>query len=467
MSGFPFLYDPMKLVYYALITILLWSYWRALKRARDKRTPFTPIMGWLVGLGYFVVVPLTILVLHDGYQIPDFYEANARYASIDLSDVRYLVPMLVIWLSLLFAFQSVLLLRPRKESSWKAFDLHVQDGKLRRAIFLTLGLSILDCVFTVWRSGGLESFLISHWYLRQKESFTRFGDIFVLYAQMSLANQIVFTSAAALFTARQLQLRRKSEWRFFMLIGFGLALQMAMSGNRIFIALYGLSFLTACWIYQRKRLIAAILLLLPLVLLFFSAWASFRHDLSSIAENLPGYVERDIESRAMTTLMDTTEGSSVMQLMHMINDFGDKFNYFYGSTYSKAVTFLVPRALYPNKPENYPVQIAKLYEPGEVTSLGTTQLGELYANFGVFAVLLLPFITVLILLLSAKLARKSESNALLLAVLFLLLISLARTSFEDNFITFLFSMLLVWGLRLQSGFFFGAQGQRSSVPLSS
>ncbi len=442
----------MRLVYFPLIAILWWSYWRALNRARDKRTPFTPIMGWLVGLGYFVIAPLTILVLHGGYQIPDFYQANARYASVSLSDIRYLIPMLVIWLSLFFAFQSVALLRPQKESSWGPAGLPLDHRKLRRAIFLTLGFSILDCVFAVWRSGGLESFFISHWYLRQEESFARFGDLFVLYAQLSLANQIVFTAAVGLFTARQLQLR-KSEWGLFTLIGFGLMLQLVMSGNRIFIALYGLSFLTACWIYQRKRLIAAILLLSPLVLLFFSAWASLRHDLSSIAENLPGYVEHDIEGRAMTTLMDTTEGSGVMLLLHTINDFGDKFSFFYGLTYSKAITFVVPRAFYPNKPENFPAQIAKLYEPGEVTSLGTTQLGELYANFGVFVVVLLPFFTIMILVLSTKLTQKIESHTLLLAALFVLFIWVARTSFEDNFVTFVFTALLIWGLGLQRGLY--------------
>jgi hypothetical protein len=442
----------MRLVYYPLIVVLLWSYWRALKRARDPRTPFTPIMGWLVGLGYFVVAPLTILVLRGGYQIPDFYQANARYASVSLSDVRYLIPMLVIWLSLLLAFQSVLLLRPQKKSSWSAAELPLNDRRLRRAVFFTLTLSILDCLFTVWRAGGLESFLISHWYLRQEESVARFGDLFVLYAQLSLANQVVFTAVAALFTARQLQLR-KSEWRILALIGFGLVLQMVISGNRIFIALYGLSFLTACWTYQRKRLVGAILLLSPLALLFFSAWASLRSDLSSIAEKLPGYVERDIQSRAMTTLMDTTEGASVMQLIHMVNDFGDKFNYLYGSTYSKAITFIVPRVLYPDKPQNYPVQIAKLYEPGEVTSLNTTQLGELYANFGVFTVLLLPFVTIMILLLSTALTEKIEDHALLLTALFLLLIWFARSSFEDNFIMFIFTAALIWGLRLQQGLY--------------
>jgi hypothetical protein len=442
----------MRLLYFPLLVVLLWSYWRALRCARDRRTPFTPLMGWLVGLGYFVVVPLTILVLHGGYQIPDFYKANARYASVNLSDVRYLIPMLVIWLSLIFAFQSVAFLRPQEESSGSTANLPLDDRRLRRAIFLTLGFSILDCVFAIWRSGGLESFLLSHWYLRQEESVAKFGDLFVLYAQLSLANQIVFTASVALFTARQLQLR-KSEWRFFTLIGFGLVLQMAMSGNRIFVALYGLSFLTACWVYERKRLIAAVLLISPLALLFFSGWASLRNDLSNIAENLPGYLERDIEGRAMTTLIDTTEGTNVMQLLHMINDFGDKFDFFYGSTYTKAITFLVPRALYPNKPENYPAQIAKLYEPGEVTSLGTTQLGELYANFGVFVVILLPSFTIMILFLSAKLTSKMESQALLLAVLFLLMICFARASFEDNFITFVFTVVLMWGLRLQRGLY--------------
>jgi hypothetical protein len=453
----------MRFLYFPLVGALLWSYWRALVCARDERATFTPIMGWLVGLGYFVVAPLTILVVHGGYRIPDFYGANERYASVNLSDTVYVIPVLVICVSLLFAFQSVVLLRPQNRSAWKAFELHLNETKLKRAILMTFGLSVLDWVTSVWRSGGLESFLISHWYLRQGEAFSRMGDLFVLYAQLSLANQIVFTGAAALFTARQLYLR-KFEWRLSSLIGLGLILQMVMSGNRIFIALYGLSFLTACWTYQRKRWVALLLLLAPAVLLFFSAWAYFRHDLSSITNDLPGYVEQDLGNRVMTTLMDTTEGASVMQLLHMVNDFGDRFEFFYGLTYTKAITFIVPRSLYPNKPENFPAQIAKLYEPGEVTSLGATQLGELYANFGLFVVLLLPVLTMLILALSTRLTGTAEQHALLLAVLFLLTIWFARSSLEDNFITFLFASLLLWGLRLERGLCSASALRRTQVP---
>jgi hypothetical protein len=173
-------------------------------------------------------------------------------------------------------------------------------------------------------------------------------------------------------------------------------------------------------------------------------------------------VEGDLGNRAMTTLMDTTEGVSVIQVLHMVNDFGQKFDYLYGLSYSKAFTFILPRKLYPNKPQNFPVMIARLYEPGQVTSLGTTQLGELYANFGALSVLLLPFITLLILLLSERLERKCEEHALLSAVLFVLLIWYARSSFEDNFVTFLFALLLVRGLQLERGLCFPSQPKLAS-----
>jgi hypothetical protein len=151
----------------------------------------------------------------------------------------------------------------------------------------------------------------------------------------------------------------------------------------------------------------------------------------------------------MTTLMDTTEGASVMLFLHMVNDFGTKFDYFYGLSYTKAVTFIVPRSVYPSKPPNFPVLMAALYEPGEETSLGGTQMAELYGNFGVLSVLLLPVITVVILLLSERVIRNIEKHALVSAVLFVLCIWFARSSFEDNFVTFLLAQVLIWCLRLE------------------
>lgn len=440
----------LRIFYFFLLIPLHWSYWRVLRRLRGERLALTPILGWMAGLGYFLAAPLTLLVLNGGYTIPSFYDSNSSYASVDLSNGRYFLPMLVVWLALLFSFQAVLLLTRKPKSDEATLEFPINERKLRSILLLTFGLSALDHAATVWRLGGVDAFLVSRWYVRQEDLAARFGDLFVLYSWLSQANQILFTAAAALFTSLQIQ-RRKLDLRISALIAFALLLQMVMSGNRIFIALYGLSFLASCWFYRRKKLIAALLVVSPAILLLFSAWSYFRHDLSTISEDIPTYVEGDLGNRAMTTLMDTTEGVSIIQVLHMVNDFGQKFDYLYGLSYSKAVTFVLPRRLYPNKPQNFPVLIARLYEPGQVTSLGTTQLGELYANFGALSVLLLPFITVLILLLSERLTRKIEKHALLSAMLFVLLIWYARSSFEDNFVTFLFALLLIWGLKLERG----------------
>jgi oligosaccharide repeat unit polymerase len=274
---------------------------------------------------------------------------------------------------------------------------------------------------------------------------------------------VVFTAAAAIYTAQHLK-SQTGEWRFSAFIVFALLLQMVMSGNRIFIALFGLAFLTSCWIYRRRKPILAVLIVSPVIVLIFSSWSYFRHDLTTISVDIPTYVEGDLGNRPMTALMDATEGVNIMLLLHIVNDFGAKWDYLYGASYSKALTFVVPRRLYPNKPESFTVQLAKRYEPGEVTSLVATQLGELYANFGVLSVLLLPSVTVLILLLSEKLARRFEEHVLLSAVLFVLLIWCVRSTFADNFVAFLVALVLIRALKLEKGLFAPATARNTPDP---
>jgi len=434
-----------------LLISLHWTYWKALSRLRWRRLALTPAMGWMLGLGYFVLAPLTLLTLNGGFTQPAVYNTNDRYRSVSFLNTTYLLPILVIWLAMLFAFVSVVVLMPPYCGSKDDVPpLLLNDKRLKRAIVVTWAIALLDYGITIWLSGGPTAFLVTHWYLRQTQFFTDFGEQYVLYTQFTQANFVIFTGVAALYTAWLLEHRRYS-WRFCGLIAFAMLLQTVMTGNRIFVALYGLSLLVSCWIYGRKKIILACFVLSPVILLVFSAWASLRGDLGAFSQKLPAYVEQDLGDRATITLIDATEGASVMQLLHMVNDFGEKFNYFYGLSYTKAVTFIVPRSLYPGKPQNFPVLMAQLYEPGQETSLGGTQLAELYANFGVLSVLLLPAITVLILLLSEKLTRNIEKHVLLSAVLFVLFIWYARSSFEDNFVTFVCAQCLMWSLKLERG----------------
>jgi oligosaccharide repeat unit polymerase len=438
----------IKITYMFFLATLFYAYWAALSRLRHRHLPLSPILGWMVGLGYFILAPLTVLVLNGGYSIPDIIGANDRYASVDLSSTTYFLPMAVIWLALLLSFLSVLLFAPAsgpvdsKGSPW------ISERKLKNILLLTSGISLVDYFVEIYMAGGIEAFLVSHWYLRQDDMFTRYGDLYVFYSRVSLANQIIFAAGAALFAGMYLQGRIRN-WRFIALIAFFMIAQMVMSGNRIFIALFGLAFLTSCWVYGRKQLMLKLLIISPAVLLIFSVWAYVRHNISDLGEEIATHAQVDVGNRVTTTLIDSTEGACVMILLHMVNDFGSKFDYLNGLSYTKAVTFVLPRRIYPNKPENFPTLLAQLYEPGEITSLGATQLGELYANFGIASVLLLPIVTICLLRLSLRTPFETEKHVLVSAVLFLLVLWSVLASFEDSFITFVFAFLMLRWLRLE------------------
>jgi hypothetical protein len=438
----------MRIISFFMLATLMYSFWKAMVRLRSHRKELTPLLGWTIGLGFFILAPLAIIVLNGGYQIPSFYAVNDGYSRVDLSDIKYFIPFLTIWASLLFSFMAVISCTSGLSERRTGPEVILSDSSLIRAILITASLAFLDYVATIRMVGGLESFLLSHWYERQQELVARLGDGYVLYAWLSQSNQVLFTAAAVLLTHSQVR-RGKVSWRvsiFTLLLFF---LQIVMLGNRIFFALYLLSLAASCWVYHRKRLIAILLMIAPVVALIFSSWAYFRHDLTTIGKDVPTYLEADLGNRGVTTLMDIFEGSDTMIMFHIINDFGNKHDYMYGSSYARVLFFWVPRKLYPQKPAGFSSQIAALYEPGESTSLNATALGEMYANFGGLSVLLLPLFTIGTFYFDRSLMRRKATPSLFAATAFLIFIWLARSSFSDNVITLLIATLLIYLLRLE------------------
>ena len=86
----------------------------------------------------------------------------------------------------------------------------------------------------------------------------------------------------------------------------------------------------------------------------------------------------------------------------------------------------------------------------------------MYANFGPASILLLPGLTLAILLLSNHLRQGAQHHPLIFTEMFLLLIWSARSTLEDQFITFVFAFLLTCGLRLERGW-----GRRNRAALAS
>jgi oligosaccharide repeat unit polymerase len=433
-----------------MIAILLGSFRKVMMRLRRDEAELTPILGWILGLAFFTLAPLTLIVLRGGYEIPPFYEVNDSYSKVDLSTGEFFIPIATVWASLLFSFLAVLLFTPSEGESRQRIRARINESSLKKTVIVTAALAIFTYVTTIQMVGGVGVFLVSHWYNRQEELVGRLGDAYVLFSHFSEANQILFTAAAVLFTHIQVK-RRKFDWRFSALILFFLLLQIAMTGNRIFFALYLMSFAASCWLCRRRRPIAILLVLAPALIFVFSAWNFFRHDLSGIGEGISAYTEGDLGNRSVTSLMDAFEGNDTLILLHMINDFGTKYDYLYGGSYARVLYFLVPRKIYPGKPPGFSVRMAALYEPGNLGSLAVTQLGECYANFGPFSLLLFPLVTAIVTKFSASPAGRMQNHALLSAAVFVLFIWIARSSFEDNFITFVLAFALSGSLRLEKG----------------
>jgi|GEM_PF-1888193 hypothetical protein len=439
----------MILFYLFLLAILLATYGFALTSVKRRSDGLTPLLGWLMGLGFFLLGPLTLLTLHGGYEMPPSEGITEAWTKINLANPVFFRPYLVIWLSMMLICTTVFL-AGGAVGSQPAPTQFISYRKLERVILLTMAISIAGWVTLVWLVGGVAEFVVSHWYLRAETMAESLGGYFTLYARILLANQLLFTGAAALHTGLGLRDRR-IRWRMTSLILLFLLIEMVMSGNRIFIAFYLLALVASSWLNGRRKLIAAVLVSSPLLVLVFSAWGAVRHDLSTIPDSVTASViEADVGDRALYSLMHATEGGAVMLLMHIVNDFGGKFDYLHGSTYGRLLTCWVPRSVYPSRPLDFTNQAATFYMPGETTSLCATALGEAYANFGPLSIFVLPLFTWGVVKYTNVLAGGASGRPLMSAVSFVILIWFARCTFAENVINLLGAATLIWALKLET-----------------
>jgi oligosaccharide repeat unit polymerase len=440
----------MKILYVFLLIVLVGTFGLVLNTVSKAFHVLNPILGWMVGLAYFVLAPLTVLTLNGGFKFPDSYGLVGNWWDIDLSRLRYLGPYLVIWLSLMLTCAVGYFLCPSSAHKQDR-DRILSCRRLERIILITMALSVLDWIATIWLLGGVPEFLVSHWYTRAQPLIERFGSVFILYMRLSLANQILFTSAAALYTSQGLK-HRNTRWGFTSRILLFLVLGVAMNGNRVFFALYLLAFLSSCWLYERKKIIVTLLAASPLIVLLFSVWAWVRQDVSKIPDSVERLViDADMGNRAVTSLMDVTEGAAVMLVMNIVNDYGNNYEYLYGSTYSRLFTFFQPRILHPERTPDFQTITAARYEPGETTTLGSTALGEAYANFGFWGIFVLPLFTGLALRYSEWLTAACERHTLLSAVSFVMFVWYARATFAENSISLIGVAILIRVLKLEKG----------------
>ena len=439
----------MRIVYLLLLSTLLASYGKVFSRVIRNSDGLTPILGWLVGMAFFVLAPLTVMTLNGGYVLPTIAEVGQSWGTIDLTNATFLIPYLVVWTCLMLACLVVRMFHPVGRRKTEAKH-SLSCAKLERVILPILGFTVVNWAVLIWLAGGVDEFLLTHWQRRVDELVERYGDVYVLFDHLAMTNQILFVSAAALYTSIGLK-NRNTKWGFTFLLILFFLLEMVLTGNRMYLAIYLLAFFTSCLVFERRKILIAVLAVSPILALGFSAWAFVRGNLTGIPDSLTGYVDDDYSERRITAVMDAFDGMGALLLLNVVHDFGERFDYLYGITYSRAATSLIPRKIYPNKPQNFTAMLAERYLPYVDTSVSATAIGEMYANFGVLTLALFPLLTWGILVLSQWAVRKEAMHGLLPCALFVLLVWGARVTLEDNFVEFLLAMSLISIFRLEKG----------------
>jgi oligosaccharide repeat unit polymerase len=437
----------MRFVYLVLLVTLLLTYGSALWRILKYSSGLSPLLGWWAGLGYFLVCPLTLITIAGGFEMPGAYDVGSSWRAVELRSGSFFLPYFLIWLCFQAACLVIYLFGPSKPSDRHSAPVF-SIANLERAILTTMGLTVLDWLIMIKLLGGLDAFIVSHWYERGEDLVSRLGDSFVLLEHVSMANQVIFTSAAALYTWLGLS-KRPIKKKILVVILLFLVIEMVMTGNRIYLATYLMAFLVSCVICRRNRLLAAVFAASPVVVLVFSAWAAIRHDLTQIPDSVNNYVEADFGNRTSSALFDITEGMDLLLLMHVIRDFGPKYDYLHGASYSRSVLSFIPRSIYPEKPETFTGALAELYLPNVLTSLNATAIGEMYANFGAATLLLFPFFTWWVIWISNWAVSRDGIHFLGSPILFSLMVWTARSTFEDSFVIFLLVLCLIYIFRLE------------------
>jgi hypothetical protein len=439
----------MRVLYSFLTAVLVVCYGGSLWRITRNSSTLTPLLGWWVGLGYFLVVPLSAMALLGGYSMPPSYEVGQAWNEVSFHDTSFLLPYLIVWLSLLGACLAIYICMPSMRPEGDGEPV-ISEHRLQRVLIITMAMTVLDCLVTIRLVGGIETFVVSHWYERGEDLVASLGDSYVLLSHLSMANQVIFTSAAALYTGLLVKHGRIKK-TFLLLVVLFFLLEVVMTGNRIHVAIYLLALLVFCALYPRKKVIVGLLISAPVLALVFSAWSAIRHDLSDIPQSVSSYADADHDSYVTTSLFNVVEGVDTLLLMHVVRDFGTRFEYLHGESYSRLALSFIPRSVYPGKPSNLTAVMAELYLPNVLTSLNVTEVGEMYANFGPLTLLLFPLFTVGVIALSRWTVSLRSLHPLLPSVLFTLMIWTARVTLADSFLIFVLAFVMMSLFRMERG----------------
>ena len=239
----------MRIIYLLFSATLVATYLWVSVRILRFSSGLNLLIGWMAGVGYFVVLPLTVLTIAGKYRLPDKYDIGQNWGEVDLTSSDYLLAYLTVWAAAMLMCATLWVTARPVNREAQIVDLR---SVLERVLTLLMAVLAMEWMLVIRLVGGLNEFIASHWYQRSENLVAEFGDRYVFVSHWMQASDIIFVSAAAWYASLSLRFGRPRK-KFIWLTAVFLVLQMVMTGNRIYIAIYLLAFFVSCLLFKKNK----------------------------------------------------------------------------------------------------------------------------------------------------------------------------------------------------------------------
>lgn len=388
----------MQTIYITLTSILVIISIITGKSIINHKT-INPIVAFYFSINYFIIFPLCVLILNNGYTPPAHYRIDGDWLDYELSYENlfsYFFSVILIstlLLTILINKKRFLLLDKVLIEKSK----YLSTRKIRKQLILLLLLLKLPVDFyIIFSSGGATDFFSTSFHERTMNLGGGVTSLLLINIRNSL--NFLFVSLSILYI--NILYIKKQKLGFFNLILIILVQMeiMITTGNRIFLALFIILCLAIIILHRDTKNILKVIFLMPVISLISTVWMYYRSGVNTLTDTIAVSSEIIKNNSITTELLSLSEGFNVIVLQKIINDFGDKYDYLYGASYIKLIFFIIPRSIYEEKTINFTQLTAKLYAPDvHGYSINSTIFGEMYANTGLFS-----FLTAIILVFLIK-----------------------------------------------------------------
>tara|TARA_R110002096_G_scaffold436018_1_gene665122 strand:- start:1393 stop:2691 length:1299 start_codon:yes stop_codon:yes gene_type:complete len=386
-------------------------------------------VGLSFALLFFVFIPIWIMIFSG---IILLSESDFYYTTINDVVFKTNIETSFVLLSFIFSIIIYLYIPLKKHNKTPVPDI------FKPSISYYLIIYVIGMLIVFIGSGLLEG---GNWYQNRHHFFDSNGAIAVLIA-------FIINSAKILVIASIVHKWVKGEWKFFKFLAFVVSfslIDMVFSGNRIYLfctaIIIGLLLLKK---YPKKTIISLPFIIPSAFILGYFA-SIFRHMRGPLfAEGLPTWsvFQAALKRAMMLEPPDFTSfflGISESVNVNVMYDLFGRYNDFlYGATYLKPFVFYLPRSIWEGKPQSITVLTAEFLGGA---SLVTTVIGEMYMNFYLFGIIILPIFLWYtdVLLTNTLKSYGTMSNV----VMFFFGILIFRMPFSDELLVFAFLVLIL------------------------